>query len=164
MSSRGHGEVNLDLCRPRADAVGRGDQLCEAAPRHKWRSEGWSTQARGGVESGACTSTAPWVRGGPWAWARSPEACVRGTESILCGAMRCEHQELMAVKVGALHNLRHLFEDVVTGRRPGRMEARNSASAPCSMAPRRALGHGGTMCTQPIAGGSTRAGRAHFLL
>ena len=109
------------------------------------------------------STNAPWVRGGPWAWPRSPEACVRGAVSTLCGAMLFEHQELMAVKVSALHNLRHLIEGVVTGRRPGRMEARNSASAPCSMAPRRALGHGGTMCTQPIAGSSTRARRRHFL-
>ena len=67
------GEGAFDNHRGRTDAGGRSDQLCEAAPRHKWQSEGWSTQARGGFEGGASASTAPWVRGGPWAWARSPE-------------------------------------------------------------------------------------------
>ena len=158
------GEGDFDIRRHRPGVRGRADQLCEAAPRHKWRSEGWSIQARGGFEGGASTSRALWVRGGPWAWARSPEACVRGAESTLCGAMRCEQQELVAVSVSVLRNLRHLIEGVVTGRRPGRMEARNSASAPCSMAPRRALGHGGTMCTQPIGGGSTRRAESIFSL
>ena len=40
------------------------------------------------------------------------------------------------------------------------MEARDSASAPFSMALRRALGHGSTVCAQPIAGGHTRRAAA----
>ena len=102
------GEGVFDIRRHRTDARGRADQLCEAAPRHKWRSEGWSTQARGGFEGGASTSTARWVRGGPWAWARSPEVRVRGAVSTLCGALRCEQQELVPVKVSVLRNLRHI--------------------------------------------------------
>ena len=97
------GEGVFDIRRHRTDARGRADQLCEAAPRHKWQSEGWSTQARGGFEGGASTSTARWVRGGPWAWARSPEVRVRGAGSTLCGALRCEHEELVPVKVSVLH-------------------------------------------------------------
>ena len=40
------------------------------------------------------------------------------------------------------------------------MEARDSASAPFPMALRRALGHGSTVCAQPIAGGHTRRAAA----
>ena len=46
------GEGAFDNHRGRTDAGGRSDQLCEAAPRHKWQSEGWSTQARGGLKGG----------------------------------------------------------------------------------------------------------------
>ena len=98
----------FDIRRGRTDVGGRADQICDAAPQHKWRSEGWSPQARGGFEGVASTSTAPWVLGGPWAWARSPEACVRGAASTLCGVMRCEHEELVVVKVSVLHHLRHI--------------------------------------------------------
>jgi len=106
------GEGDSDIRRHRADVRGRGDQLCDAAPRHKWRSEGWSTQAKGGIEGGATTSTAPWVRGGPWAWARSPEMCVRGAVSTLCGATQCKYQELVTVKVSILRNV----QDIDRGR------------------------------------------------
>ena len=153
------GEGDFDIRRHRPGVRGRADQLCEAAPRHKWRSEGWSTQARGGFEGGASTSRARWVRGGPWAWARSPEACVRGAESTLCGAMRCEQQELVAVSVSVLRNLQLEFATFDRGCSEGdRAEWRrgNSASAPCLMAPRRALGHGGTMCTQNSSHGGSR--------
>ena len=78
--------------------------------------------------------------------------------------MRCEQQELVAVKLSDLRNMRRVVKDVVTERRPGRMEARNSASAPCPMALWRTLGHGGTMCTQPIPGFCTWREQGHFSL
>ena len=46
------GEGVFDNHCGRTDAGGHGGQLCEAALRHKWQSEGWSTQARGGLKGG----------------------------------------------------------------------------------------------------------------